>query len=243
LKEDGWKTLPIARKIALDLDMFYEQFKRPQDAFAGHLNVDMPSRIARRLVVPALPLFMQRYPALVLRLSSCDRFVDLVEDAVDCVIRVGEPQGYNLVVRALGSVDMVNCASPGYLEQHGVPQCPDDLSRHWVVGYAPAPEMQAPGQWQWLDALGGRHQIQMPYRLVVNNVENYLASCQADMGLIQVPRFDVRDLLASGALIEVLCDWAAPPMPVSALYLPRRQDSQPLLAFINWFQSLLPLPA
>ena len=79
----------------------------------------------------------------------------------------------------------------------------------------------------------------VPHRVVVNNVESYLASCQAGMGLIQVPRFDVEHLLASGALVEVLPDWPAPPMPVATLYLHRHQRSRRMAVFIDWFQGLL----
>ena len=79
----------------------------------------------------------------------------------------------------------------------------------------------------------------VPHRVVVNNVESYLASCQAGMGLIQVPRFDVQQLLADGDLVEVLPDWPAPPMPVAALYLHRHQRSQRMAVFIDWFQALL----
>ena len=79
----------------------------------------------------------------------------------------------------------------------------------------------------------------VPHRVVVNNVESYLASCQAGMGLIQVPRFDVQQLLADGDLVEVLPDWPAPPMPVAALYLHRHQRSRRMAVFIDWFQGLL----
>lgn len=239
LTDDGRKTLPIARKIAGDLDDFYELFKNHQNLLTGRLKVDVPSRLARRLVAPALPAFLEQHPSLELNLGSSDRFVDLIKEGIDCAIRVGEPRNDSLVVRSLGELEMVNCASPGYLSRHGVPKTPDELDKHWAVGYVISSEIQYPAMWDYRNAHGQARQVQMPYRVVVNNVENYLACCMASMGLIQVPRFDVKELLASGELVEVLKDWPAPPMPISALYLHRRQRTQRLVAFIEWFHSLL----
>ena len=235
---EGEKILPAARQIAGDLDGLFASVRSTRQVVAGKLHVDVPGRMASRLIVPALPAFLAHYPGLELSVSSSDRRVDLAREGIDCVIRVGEVRDQTLVCKPLGELAMVHCASPAYLKRQGVPQHPDELNGHWVVGYQPGPDVR-PGEWSYTDAAGAPQSMTVPHRVVVNNVESYLASCQAGMGLIQVPRFDVQQLLADGDLVEVLPDWPAPPMPVAALYLHRHQRSRRMAVFIDWFQGLL----
>lgn len=237
LTPEGETILPMARQIAGDLDGLYAAIQSTRHAVTGKLHVGVPSRIAARLLLPALPGFLEHYPSLALSVSSSDGRVDLAQAGIDCVIRVGAARDESLVRRPLGELDMVNCASPAYLDRHGAPRHPDELDGHSAVGYKPSDDMH-PAEWAYMGAGGARIRT-LPYRVVVNNVEAYLSSCLAGMGLIQMPRFDVAHLLASGELVEVLTDWPAPPMPVAALYLHRHQRSRRMAVFIDWFQALL----
>ena len=242
LTPEGEKILPMARQIAGDLDGLYAVVQSARQRVAGRLHVDVPGRIASRLIMPALPEFLAHYPGLELSVSSSDRRVDLAREGIDCAIRVGAVREEQWVCKPLGELAMVHCASPAYLQQQGVPQQPQELDGHWVVGYQPSPDMRA-GEWMYLDAQGTPQTLHLRHRVVVNTVESYLASCLAGLGLIQVPRFDVQPLLARGELVEVLHDWPAPPMPMAALYLHRHQRSHRMAVFIDWFQSLIPRTA
>ena len=204
----------------------------------GRLEVDVPSRIARRLVMPALGEFLRRYPGLQLGLGSTDRAIDLVQEGVDCVIRFGTPQNSSLVVKPLGKVLLVNCASPAYLAEFGVPTQPCDLqNRHVCIGYSTSAGGQ---ETAWEYCVDGTAQaVMMPSRVVVNNAESYIAGCCAGLGLIQVPLFDVQHLLDSGELVEVMAAYRPAPMCVSVLYPTRRQRSRRLGAFIDWFAALM----
>jgi len=237
--QDGERLLPMARKIASDLDDIYKALKADQQTISGKLNLDVPNRIASRMIAPALPSFLEMYPALELNVSSSDRHVDLLKEGIDCVIRVGAPHDESLICRPLGLLEMVNCASPKYLEEHPAPRHPDELIKHWAVGYQPFANMHHPAEWNCINMPGSLRMIPMAHRIVVNNVESYLACCKAGMGMIQMPRFDVRHLLDNGELVEVLHDWPAPPMPIAALYPYRNQRLPRMTAFIDWFQDLL----
>jgi len=92
----------------------------------------------------------------------------------------------------------------------------------------------------WEYVLDGVEQSRaLPSQVVVNNAENYIASCCAGLGLIQVPLFDVRHLLEAGVLVEVMPAYRAAPMMVSVLYPDRRQRSRRLGMFIDWFATLI----
>ncbi|MBN3819909.1 hypothetical protein G3N57_26370 [Paraburkholderia sp. Se-20369] len=230
--------LERGRRLLAEADELDRLFRRRDRDVIGRLNVDVPSRIARRVVAPALPSLFRRYPKLQLSLGSTDRSIDLVQEGVDCAIRVGRLADSSLVVRPLGQFALINCASPDYLRECGVPEHPDALAHgHWAIGYA-SPTTGRELEWEYC-ADGGRHTLALPSRVIVNNAETYIASCIAGMGLIQIPRFDVGHLLDSGALVEVMPGHRAAPMDVSAVYPHRRHRSRRLNAFIEWFEALM----
>lgn len=237
LSADGVRLLERLRPLLEEAEALEQLFQPEQRSVAGHLRIDVPSRVARKLVAPALPELLRRYPGLSLTLGSSDRSINLAEDGVDCVVRIGPVEDSSLVARPLGAVAMVNCAHPAYLQHHGVPLEPNDLLQHWAIGYQSATGKTA--SWDYLDAQGRSHSLTLPCRVTVNNAETYLACCRAGLGLIQVPRYDVAALLACGELKEVLPDWLPAPMPVTVLYPHRRQRSRRLSLFIAWMQELL----
>jgi len=238
LTPDGSQLLERVRPLLADAEEVSHLFQSRQRQVAGRLNVDVPSRIARRLIAPALPALLRRYPRLQFALSSTDRKIDLVHEGVDCAVRIGSLHESSLVVRPLGRIALVNCASPTYVRDFGTPESPKDLVQgHWSVGYAsPTTGRELP--WE-IESEDGEGEISIPSRVIVNNAENYIACCQAGLGLIQVPRYDVQQLLDSGALVEVMSSFRAAAMAVSVVYPHRRQRSRRLTAFIDWFETLM----
>lgn len=238
LTADGALLLERGRRLLAEADELDRLFHGRDRDVVGRLNVDVPSRIARRVIAPALPSLFRRHPNLQLSLGSTDRSIDLVQEGVDCAIRVGRLADSSLVVRPLGQFVLINCASPAYLRECGVPEHPDVLAHgHYAVGYA-APTTGRELPWEVCEH-GTTRQFALPSRVIVNNAETYIASCIAGMGLIQIPRFDVADLLAGGALVEVMPGHRAAPMDVSAVYPHRRHRSRRLNAFIEWFAELM----
>lgn len=237
LTSDGTQLLQRAQRLLLDIEDIDQLFQNHQEQVMGRLNVDVPSRIARRLIIPALHDFLACYPNLQLGLGSADRTIDLVQEGVDCVIRFGTPQNSSLVVKPLGQVLLINCASPSYLAKFGVPTAPSELqSNHICISYATIGGSEA----SWDYCLNGVEQSEkLSSRLFVNNAESYIAACCAGLGLIQAPLFDVQELLDSGELVEVLAGYRPSPMTVSALYSDRRQRSRRLSVFIEWFANLM----
>lgn len=237
LSADGQALLERAAVLVADAEELEQQFRPQSAALSGRLRVDMPSRIARRLVAPALPDFFERHPGLTLELGSSDRAIDLVQEGIDCALRVGEVASSSLVARPLGHLDMISCASPAYLEQRGTPRDPVDLVRHESVQYSATAGSHL-ASWEWLEQ-GQQRSLSMKGRVVVSNAEAYIACALAGLGLIQVPAYDVREHLASGELVEVLSPWPQPSMAVHLLYPHRRHLSARVQAFGNWLTKVL----
>lgn len=236
LTQDGTAVYQRSLRLLEDYDDFASGFRNGDAPPAGKLRIDVPGRIGRLVLIPALPGFFRRFPGIELDLGVSDHPVDLVRDGVDCAVRVGTLGDSGLVARTLGELQQTNCASPGYLEQHGVPQHPRDLDAHFAVNYS----MPATGRvdvWEYVD---GDRSVRLDLRsqVTVNNAEAYIAACMAGLGLIQVPAYDVRADMVAGRLVEVMPDWRAPPMPVSLLY-PHRRHSPRLKVFVEWCGDVL----
>lgn len=238
LTHDGQRILTMARKIASDLDEIYHLISSDEQVVTGKLHINVPGSIAWRLMAPELPSLLQRYPELELRLSTFERDLDLVDGDVDCFIRMGRSNDASLVHKPLDLLDRVSCASPGYLAAHATPQHPDELIHHWAVAYSQSGSTD-PAAWSFTDKAGAARSMSMRHRVTVNDMDSYLACCRAGIGLIQALRIDVRHLIASGELVEVLPDWPATPVPVAAFYPHRHQQSRRLAAFLDWFRTLL----
>ncbi len=221
LTHDGSVVLERCRHLLEDMEELESLFHDGSRA-SGRLKVDVPSRVARLLIAPALPEFFRQHPDIELELGSSDRSVDLVQEGVDCVLRVGQLGNSSLVARRLGEMQLINCASPAYLEEHGEPRTPADLDRHWAVNYA-SPSSGRVLPWEYRE--DGRTLTRaLRSRVTVNNAESYIACCLSGLGLIQIPAYDVREQAASvaaGQGIRRLAGATAPRPPlVHDVHLP-----------------------
>lgn len=238
LTPDGEALLARAQDLVADMEELEQQFVPAPAGIGGRLRVELPSRIARRLVAPALPDFFAQHPAIELELGSSDRAVDLVHEGVDCALRVGVLPASSLVAQPLGRFALVSCASPAYLARHGTPQTPQHLLEgHHEVHYAlPGGARYAPWEWQEGDAI---RTLALPGRVAANNVETYIACALAGLGLIQVPAYDVLEHLQRGELVEVLPQARPAAMPVHLVYPHRRHLARRVQAFGLWLRQLL----
>lgn len=238
LTSDGTQLLDRVRVLLADAEDIAQIFHANQRQVSGRLTVDAPSRIARRLMSPALPNLLRRHPRLQITLGSSDRTVDLVQEGVDCAVHIGSVHNSGLVVRPIGRLALINCASPAYLRERGLPHDIHDLAgAHRVVGYA-SPTTGRETAWEVL--AGDQVQtLAVPSQVVVNNAESYIACCLAGLGLIQVPRYDVRHLLDSGELVEVMPELRPRPQEIAFVYPHRRQRTRRLMAFCDWFVELI----
>ncbi|PWR18706.1 LysR family transcriptional regulator [Zavarzinia compransoris] len=230
---DGTAFYERALRLVQDMEEAEGLFRQSAAQPRGLLRVNVPGRIGRRMIAPALPDFLDRYPAIDVDLGVTDRPIDLVGEGVDAVIRVGHLPDSGLIARTLGTLPLINCASPAYLARHGVPMAPGDLAAHVAVNYA-SPLSGRIAEWE----CGAAGTVTLPARVTVNSAEAYIACCLAGLGLIQIPAFDVQDHLGLGELVEVMPDWRAAPMPIAILYPHRHQLTPRLRVFVAWIEAL-----
>ncbi|MBB3139880.1 LysR family transcriptional regulator [Halomonas organivorans] len=183
---------------------------------AGRLRVDLPSAFGRRRIQPLLLDIARRYPELSLTVSYSERFVDLIEEGIDLVIRIGElADSSGLVARRLTTQKLVICASPDYLLHHGEPETPEALSQHrCVMGV----RRNEPVSWLLKQADGGLVRFTPTPTHEFADGDAMLSAVLAGCGLSQLPLWLVGEHLQSGELREVLAGHSGGEMPISALW-------------------------
>ena len=237
LTPDGERFLDRCKELLVEAEQLHAMFRPAASGLSGRLRIDLPNRVARDIVLPRLPEFLAAHPQLEIGISTTDRRVDLVHEGFDCVMRVGELVDSELVARPLGRMPMRNVASPAYLRAHGTPRRLADLARHRVVHYAPSLNAQD-ATWDYVDANDQLQRLPMRASVTVNGTDAYQAAALAGLGIIQAPRLGTDQLVAEGALVEVLPRFVAPPLPVSLMVANRRQLAPRVQAVMDWLTTV-----
>ncbi len=224
-------------RLLADMDEVETDFREALVQPKGRLRVDLPATLARLLVIPALRDFFARYPQIQLDIGTGDRFVDLVREGVDCVLRIGELGDSTMVGRRVGVLEQVTVASAAYVRRHGLPDSlaalqDGHLAVNWV---SPTTHRAEP-----LEFMVGRkrREVVLPGCVSVSGVDAYLGCCEAGLGIAQMPRYRIVDALKSGGLRELLPAHPPPSLPMTILYPQQRQMPARLRVFVDWLVEL-----
>lgn len=201
----------------------------------GHLKVSIPMVFGQRHIAPLLGEFLQRYPAIKLTLSLDDRVVDLYEEGLDMVLRIGALADSNLVARKLSPCRSVLCASPEYLARHGIPSELADLKQHNCLYYS---YFRAGTEWT-LDGPQGIERFKPEGNIQVNNSEVLKQLMLEHIGIGQMPLFLVEPELACGTLVPILEDYTLPEHSIYAVYPERTFMPAKLRVFIAYLEEKL----
>ncbi|HRQ57674.1 MAG TPA: LysR family transcriptional regulator [Azoarcus taiwanensis] len=183
---------------------------------SGHLRVSAPAGFGRLHVAPLLRSFLDANPDVSCSLDLTDRLVDLVNENIDCAIRIGELADSSLVSLRLGDNRRVVVASPSFIARCGRPERPDDL---------PSFDCLSLGQqrgWQFMDEDGEVTTVKVAGRLECNDGAVLHDWALAGRGLAWRSLWEVEADLAAGRLVTVLEDFAAPMMGIYAVFPQRK---------------------
>lgn len=205
----------------------------------GRLRIDVPTPLARLVLIPALPDFHARYPDIQLHMGVSDRVVDLVDEHVDCVVRGGSITNLSLVARHVGDLPLGVYAAPSYLKLAGTPAHPGELqgTHHRIVGFLWLRTRKALPYAMHRE--GERVTVQGRYALAVDDGNAYLAAGLAGMGILWLPEYMASEHVQRGELVRLFDDWQLDPMPMYLAYAPNRHVSAKLRVFIEWVAELM----
>lgn len=205
----------------------------------GRLRVDVPSPLARLILVPALPAFHARYPDIQIDMGVSDRGVDLIGDNVDCVLRGGQITDQSLIARHVGDLQIGVYVAPSYVERLGAPAHPRELQNtdHCIVGFLSSRTSK-------IDPLvlcseNERIEITGNYVLAVDDGNAYLEAGLVGLGVIALPNYMAAAHQAVGALIPLFTQWRISPMPLYLAFPPNRHVNAKLRVFIDWIVEVM----
>ncbi len=240
---DGAAYYERVLRVLADIDDAETGLSSASASPRGKLRVDVPSPLARMILVPALPAFHARYPDIQLDMGVSDRRVDLIGENVDCVVRGGEITDQSLIARRVGDLQLGAFAAPSYLERAGVPSHPRELedTHHRIVGFLWSRTGRAfPYAMRRDDervSVHGRHVF------AVDDGNAYLAAGLAGLGVLWLPDYMSKPHLARGELVPLFEEWRFDSMPLYVAFPPNRHVSAKLRVFIDWIVELMAVHA
>ncbi len=182
---------------------------------SGHLRLTAPAGFGRRHVAPLVPAFLAEHTEVTLSLNLSDRVVDIVNENVDCAVRVGDLPDSRLVSVRLADNRRLCVATPAYLARAGVPQQPSDLLRHDCLTLS-SDASQTRG---WAFRIEGEVSHLRPRgRLDCSDGQVLHEWCLQSLGIAWRSTWEVQADLAAGRLVSVLDDFAAPPNGIYAVF-------------------------
>jgi DNA-binding transcriptional LysR family regulator len=186
---------------------------------SGTLRINAPVSFGSAVLAPALVEFSRRFSKVALDVVLCDQRTDFFEGC-DVALRVGALSTSSLVARPLGKLRMLACAAPRYLENHGIPACPEDLRQHACLS---AIDDCGTTRDAWTFQRD-QESVEIPVRgmLKTNNTELLRQAARLGLGVTLQPMYLVSGDLLDGALVRVLEGWDAGSLPINALYQNKR---------------------
>lgn len=185
---------------------------------SGHLRVSAPGGFGRQHVAPLVHDFVREHPEVTVSLDLSDRVVDLLNENMDCAVRIGVLPDSSLVGVKLADNQRLVVATPTYLQRHGCPMHPGDLVSHNCLNLVSS---GAPGG--WLFTINGEAtSIRVSGSLSCNDGSSILDWALNDAGLAWRSRWEVQPHLRNGSLVTVLDEFIAPPNAIYAVFPQRR---------------------
>lgn len=201
LSMEGAEFLPYARDIVSREDAARAALGQGQARVTGTLRFTAPSSFAQLYIAPILPDFLAIYPDITLDMRLSDQRLDLIEGSFDLALRNAPLEDSSLRGRKLADDLRILCASPAYLEQNGVPQAPQDLTRHDFVAFGSLASITL--------LKSDRSEILFAPRegrckLILDDGHSHRMATVAGAGVSVNSLWSVHSDLASGDLIRVL---------------------------------------
>ncbi|MDR6381060.1 DNA-binding transcriptional LysR family regulator [Paraburkholderia caribensis] len=236
LTPEGELYLANGSRILDELQELEQLVTRSRAEPAGLLRVNASFGFGRARIAPAISDFVARFPSMKIQLHLTDRPMSLQEEGFDLGIRFGEVPDARVNARLLMKNRRIVCASPAYVERHGMPPLPHDLTRHACIVLRE--NESAYGTWHF--SRGKRVEtVKVDGPLASNDGSAVLHWALEGRGVVVRSEWEVGEYLERGVLVPLLVDWALPGADIHAIYLERNQLSVKLRTFVDFLGEYL----
>jgi len=220
------------RCLTLIGDLEETESRHPDPTPSGLLRVEAQSTLARHFLLPGLPDFLARYPAIEISLNESNRWSENLGEDADCVLHFGHLANNDLIARDVITLPRITCASPFYLEKFGAPTSIDALAYHRMVGL----RCVAKGTLKPLEFTvdNTSRSVIVPASISVSCLESALTNARNGLGLVQLPAFVAEADIARGKLVQILTEFPPPSVVISLLYARDHQLAPRIKIFLDW---------
>ncbi|KAA3622673.1 MAG: LysR family transcriptional regulator [Proteobacteria bacterium] len=225
----GERYLEDVRRILADVEAADDAAAGINSEPRGLLAVTAPVLFGRMYVMPGIAEYLDRYPRTSVSALFLDRIVNMLEEGVDVGVRIGELPDSSMRALRVGTVRLVLCASPHYLEHHGVPQTPQDLLEHSVVASSAGSNAI---DWRF-ETSGGARTLRIDPRLTVTTNDAAIGAAIEGFGITRLFSYQVAPKIATGELKIVLEECEPPPRPIHIVHREGRYASAKVRAFVD----------
>lgn len=212
LTEQGQALFERAQKILLDVEEAEGYLRQATSSTRGTVRIVVPFLFGRLTLVPALPVFFERYPDVKMQIHFSDRPVDLIESGFDAGVHTGELADSGAIRRQLTRGPQITAASPAYLAKHGTPKAPEDLHAHNCM------HGRFGSDWTFRSPQGGRQRIRVAGNLAVFNGDALREAAVCGLGIVHSTWWALRHDLELGNLKQILEDYVVEGPAVSVVY-------------------------
>jgi DNA-binding transcriptional LysR family regulator len=230
LTEAGQAYYQGAIKLLMDISELDAATADSGALLKGTLRLAVPLSFGLSHLSPAIDEFLKANPELTINIDFSDRHIDLVGQGVDLAIRIADMRDSGLQARRICPIRLMLCASPAYLELHGVPVVPEDLKEHRVLQY----DIGGPSVLRLTDRQGGEQVVQVRPPIVANNGDFLRDMCMSGHGIILTPSFIAWQAVAAGDLVSIMPDYCPPQRSAYAVWPRTRYLSRRARMFIDF---------
>ncbi|KIQ60262.1 LysR family transcriptional regulator [Pseudomonas fluorescens] len=232
LTDQGQRFYAQSKEILASLDTARLSFASGQEQVAGPLRVAAPVSFGRLCIAPLIGDFLARHPQVRVDLRLSDQQEDVLKENIDAAIRIGQVKHEGLVAVKLGESARQVYASPTYLQRHGTPLEPSDLSRHNCLGFTLLEHYDV---WQF-DHLGEPHHVTIKGNVTSNSSEAIREMVLAGLGLSLSPHWLFAADVRQGTVTNVLTHYLPMALPIHAVFSQDRRRSARTRAFVDFLR-------
>ena len=233
LTNDGVQFFQDAKQLLIQAESL-NQFKPKNRENIGNIKIGLPLRIVTTYLIPHLHEFYEKYPNIKISIDSYDHYSDLIEQRLDCVVRVGTVSNEKFIVRPITNIDLYTVASPSYIDKWDDLLTLDTLNHHFMVGYQ-LKNIDV----ELSDIVFQHNELKLKYLLSVEDTESYLQAGLHGLGVIQIPAFDAEFFIKEKKLVRILEQETCLSIPINFLFLERKYRPKYFQFFIDWLENLL----
>ncbi len=237
LTEDGAAFYDRTRQILSDLEEAEHELSKSRSTPTGTLRLDLTIELGRLHIIPALPKFITKHPGLKLDVTFSNRMVDLIEEGIDAVVRIGSGPDSRLIMHRLATARLIVCAAPTYLTRYGEPEIPEDLINHNCMTFV-SPHTGRIFEWSF-QRCGQKFHLPIDGNLRLSHGEALLDVALKGVGLVQLHNYIAGEAIAQGKLKPVLESYAISGAPISVVYPQKRHLSAKVRAFVDFMTELM----